>query len=82
MQIRISFRSRSDPVLDADHALDVFYPILFYRRASRFVAFQTKVARLCFCLVRIKMPLLICIHIELNSLTKIFQVRVFVSVTR
>ena len=46
-----SFWSR---VLDAEHSLD-FYP---YRRASRFVAFQTKVAHLCFCLVRVKMPLL------------------------
>ena len=38
--IRISFRSRSDLVLDADHSLD--FPILFHRSASRFVAFQTK----------------------------------------
>ena len=45
--------SRSDLVLDADHALD-FYPISFYRRVSRFVVFQTKVAHLCFCHVRIK----------------------------
>ena len=44
--MQISFRSRSDLVLDADHALD-FYLISFYRRVSRFVAFQTKVARLC-----------------------------------
>ena len=42
MQIRISFRSRSDLVLDADHALDFLYPISFYRRVSRFVVFQTK----------------------------------------
>ena len=41
MQSCISFRSRSDLVLDADHALD-FYPISFYRRVSRFVVFQTK----------------------------------------
>ena len=38
MQIRISFRSRSDLVLDVDHALD-FYPISFYRHVSRFVVF-------------------------------------------
>ena len=29
-------------------------------RASRFIEFQTKVAHFCFCLVRIKMPLLMC----------------------
>ena len=57
MQIRISLRSRSDLVLDADHALDL-YPISFCRRVSHFVAFQTKVAHLCLCLVHIKMPLL------------------------
>ena len=34
-------------------------PISFYRRASRCVVFQTKVAHLCFCLVCIKMSLLI-----------------------
>ena len=39
MQIHISFRSRSDLVLDADHALDFFYPISLFRRASRFIAF-------------------------------------------
>ena len=34
--------SRSDLVLDADHSLDCFgEPISFYRRASRFVVFQT-----------------------------------------
>ena len=38
MQIRISFRSRSDLVPDADHVLH-FYPISFCRRASRFVVF-------------------------------------------
>ena len=32
----------------------IFYSISFYSRASRFVAFQTKVAQFCFCLVRIK----------------------------
>ena len=53
MQILISFQSRRDLVLDADHALD-FCPISFYRRASRFVAFQTKVAHLCFCLAHEK----------------------------
>ena len=36
----------------------IFYPISFYRRASRFVVFQTKMAHLCFCLGRIKLPLL------------------------
>ena len=50
MQLRISFRSRSDLVLDADNALDFFYPISFYRRVSRFVVFQTKMAYLCFAL--------------------------------
>ena len=36
MQIRLSFRSRSDLVLDADHALDLTNPISFVRRrASR-----------------------------------------------
>ena len=51
------FVSRSDVILISDRALD-FYPILFYRRASRCAAFQTKVVHLCFALVRIKMPLL------------------------
>ena len=53
MRIRISFWSRSDLVLDADHDLD-FLAYLVYRRVSRFVAFQRKVAHLCLCLVRIK----------------------------
>ena len=39
MQIRISFRSRSDLILDADHALDFFFPDLDFRRASRFIVF-------------------------------------------
>ena len=43
--VPISFRSRSDLALDADHALD-FLSILFYRRVSRFVVFQTNVAHL------------------------------------
>ena len=38
----------------------IFNPISFNRRVSRCVASQTKVAHLCFCLVRIKMSLLIC----------------------
>ena len=38
MQICISFRSRSDLVLDADHALD-FFPISLFRRAYRFIVF-------------------------------------------
>ena len=37
----------------------ILYPISFCRRFSSFVALQTKVAHLCFCLVHIKMPLLI-----------------------
>ena len=56
MQIRTSFRSRSALVLISDNALD--FPISLYRRVSHFVAFQTKVVHLCFCLVCIKMPLL------------------------
>ena len=32
----------------------ILNPISFYRRPSRFAAFQTRVAHLCFCLVRIK----------------------------
>ena len=35
VQIRISFRSHSDLVLDADQPL-IFYPISFFRRACRF----------------------------------------------
>ena len=35
MQIRISFRSRSDLVPDADHA----FPISLFRRASRLIVF-------------------------------------------
>ena len=31
--------SRSDLVLDADHALDFFYLMSLFRRASRFIAF-------------------------------------------
>ena len=64
MQVRISFRSHSDLVLDADHALDLL-SVSLCRRVSRFVAFQTRVAHLCFCLVRIKMPLLRCLFIFL-----------------
>ena len=70
--IRLSkFVSRSDLVLDADRSLDFLEPkkpkemlvvcylaISLYRRASRFVAFQTKVAHYCFCLLRINMPFL------------------------
>ena len=33
-----TFVSRSDLVLDADHALD-FYPISLFRRVSRFIVF-------------------------------------------
>ena len=62
MRICISFRSSCDLVLDDDHAFVFLGPISFYRRVSRFVVFQTKVARLCFRLVRIKMTLLMCWH--------------------
>ena len=51
MQIRILFRSRSDLVLISFWMLTmlwIFYPISFYRRVSRFVVFQTKVAHSCF----------------------------------
>ena len=47
MPIGISFRSRSG----ADHSLDFLgwsFPISFYRRASRFIEFSTKVAHFCF----------------------------------
>ena len=40
----------------------IFCPISFCRLVSRFALFQTKMAHLCFCLVRIKMPLLICLY--------------------
>ena len=53
------FVARSDLVLDADHVLDLL-SYLVLQRVSRFVVFQTKVAHLCFCLVRIKMRLLTC----------------------
>ena len=45
MQIHISLRSRSDLVLDADHALD-FFSHLVLQACISFVAFQTKVAHL------------------------------------
>ena len=57
--VLISFRSRSG----ADHPLEFLawcLSVLFYRRASRFIEFQTKVAHTCFCFVRIKMPLFMC----------------------
>ena len=38
MQLPISFRSRSDLVLDADHALD-FLSHLVFRRVARFIVF-------------------------------------------
>ena len=55
--VPISFWSRSGcwPCLGIIILSD---PISFYRRVSRFVVFQAKMAHLCFCLVRIKMPLL------------------------
>ena len=39
----ISFPSRSDLVLDADHSLVFQEPISFYRRLSRFVVFRNSV---------------------------------------
>ena len=53
----------------------IFDPISFYRRASRFVVFQTKVAHLCFCLVRIKMPfahiyIYIYTHIQIEAVCR------------
>ena len=54
--VPISFWSRSG----CWPCLGFFYVISFYRRISRFVVFQTKLARLCFCRVRIKLPLLMC----------------------
>ena len=51
-----------------------FLSISFCRRASRFVAFQTKVTPLCFCLARIKLPLLICIqHVIASSVSEEFE---------
>ena len=47
MQIRISFRSRSDLVLDADHALDFSYLVL-----QACISFCSKMRHLCFCPVR------------------------------
>ena len=43
----------------------IVYPISFCKRASRLVAFQTKVARSGFCLARIKMPLLMGVRMVL-----------------
>ena len=74
-EIRSSFRSRSDLVLDADHALDfVFYPISFCRPVSRFVVFQTKVAHSCFCLVRIKCR---CSHIDMTCLRRSIALTIY-----
>ena len=56
MQIYISFRSRPDLVLDADHAL-IFKPISFCRPCISFCSVSDKVAHLCFCLVRINKAL-------------------------
>ena len=66
MQLRISFRSRSDLVLGADHAFN-FLSISLFKRASRFRVFKTKVAPECFCLVRLKMPLLIWANLRLKA---------------
>ena len=55
--------SRSDLVLISFWMLTmswIFYLISLFRRASRFILFSTKVAPECFCLVRLKKPLLIC----------------------
>ena len=49
----------------------IFYPISFSRRASRFVAFQTKVARSCFCLVCIQMRSLTCAKSQTATQRKI-----------
>ena len=56
------FVSRSDLVLISFWMLTtpwIFYPISLFRRASRLIVFATKVAPECFCLVRLKVPLLI-----------------------
>ena len=53
--VPISFWSRSG----CWACLWFFYPNLLFRRASCFIVFWTKVAPECFCLVRLKMPLLI-----------------------
>ena len=42
--IRISFRSRSDLVLDADHALDFFSYLVLQACISRFVVFQWRIS--------------------------------------
>ena len=59
----MQFASRSDLVLISFWMLTIpwiFHPISsFYRRMSRFEAFQTKVAHLCFYFARIELPLLI-----------------------
>ena len=52
-----NFVSHSDLTLISSWMLTMpwkFYPISFSRRPSRFAVFQTEVAHLCFCLVRIK----------------------------
>ena len=56
MQIRISFRSRSDLGLDADHG---FLSDLAFQACISFYSVLDKVAPECFCLLRLKMPLLI-----------------------
>ena len=65
------FLSRSDLVLISFWMLTIPWiflePISFYWCVSRSV-FQTKVAHLCFCLVRIKMPLLIYLKTSLCNL--------------
>ena len=61
-RIFLKYVSRSDLILISFWMPTtpwISYPISFYRRAPRFVVFQTKVAHLCFCLVRKKMSLLI-----------------------
>ena len=52
--VPISFWSRSG----CWPFLGIFYPISFYKRVSHFVVFQTKLAHLCFRIIRMKMPLL------------------------
>ena len=55
--VPISFLSL---VLDADHVMDFLSDLAFQACISFYSVFQTKVAPECFCLVRLKMPLLMC----------------------
>ena len=62
MQISISFRSRSDLVLDADHSWDFLGTYLVLQACISFGSVSDKSGPLLFCLIYIKMPLLI-LHI-------------------